>query len=64
MPAQPRLGITKACMTRAADFARSLAVWTVWAASASGSGLLVSGEVGTHESTVIVVAESRNSSFR
>ena len=37
---------------------------TVSAASASGSGLLVSGDVGTHDSTVAVVAESRNSSFR
>src|SRR3954467_3212286 len=63
MPALPWLGMTKACMIARCDFARSLAVWTVSAASASGSGLLVSGEVGTQESTVMVVAESRYSSF-
>jgi hypothetical protein len=41
-----------------------LTVLTVSAASASGSGFFVSGEVGTQDSTVAVVAESRNSSFR
>ena len=41
-----------------------LTVCTVGAASASGSGLSVSGDVGTHDSTVIVVAESRNSSLK
>ena len=46
------------------DRARSFTVWTVFAASASGSGLFVSGDVGTQESTVAVVAESRNSSLR
>ena len=48
---------------RAGSFASSLTGRTVSAASASGSGLFVSGEVGAHDSTVIVVAESRYSSF-
>ena len=64
LPAEPRLGITKACITERRELARSLTVSTVRAASASGSGLSVSGEVGTQDSTVIVVAESRKSSLR
>ena len=64
LPALPRFGITKACITVRFDRARSFTVWTVFAASASGSGLFVSGDVGTQESTVAVVAESRNSSLR
>jgi hypothetical protein len=51
-------------MTERCDFASSLTVLTVSAASASGSGLRVSGDVGTHERTVAVVAESRKSSLR
>jgi hypothetical protein len=58
-PAEPRFGITKACRTARRELARSLTTFTVSAASASGSGLSASGEVGTQESTDIVVAESR-----
>ena len=63
MPVPPRFGMTNACMIARCDLAISFAAFTVSAASASGSGLFVSGEVGVHDSTVIVVAESRYSSF-
>ena len=64
MPALPRFGMTNACMiARWRPRPCSFAAFTVSAASASGSGLFVSGEVGVHDSTVIVVAESRYSSF-
>src|SRR5436853_1904230 len=63
-PADPRLGMTKACMTERRDLASELTVSMVSEASWIGSGLLVSGDVGTTDSTVADVAESRNSSLR
>jgi hypothetical protein len=58
-PRPPRFGIANACSTARRESARSFTTFTVSAASASGSGLSASGEVGTQESTDIVVAESR-----
>ena len=63
-PAEPRFGITNACITeRAVPPASSFTVSMVCAASATGRGLL-SGADGTAESTVKFVEESRKSSFR
>ena len=63
-PPDPRLGITNACMTARCEPASLFTVSIVAAACLIGSGLLTSGDVGTHERTVADVAESRNSSFR
>ena len=51
-------------ITERLDFARLFTVSIVSTASLIGSGLLVSGDVGTTDSTVAVVAESRKSSLR
>ena len=64
VPVEPRLGITNACITDRLEWARWLTVSIVLTASLIGSGLFVSGEVGTTDRTVAVVAESRKSSFR
>ena len=63
-PLKPRFGITNECMTVRCEVARALTVAIVCAASAIGRGWRVSSPVGTHDSTVIVIAESRNSSLR
>jgi hypothetical protein len=64
VPLDPRFGITNACMTQRSCFARPLTRSIVSAASATGSGLRVSGDVGTTDSTAAVVAESRKISLR
>src|SRR3954449_9058170 len=51
-PPEPRLGMTKAYMTERRDLASELTVSIVSTASWMGSGLLVSGEVGTTDRTV------------
>ena len=55
----PRFGITNACITARLERASSLTTSIVCDASSIGSGLFVSGDVGTTESTVHEVAESR-----
>ena len=55
----PRFGMTNACITERCERASSLTTSIVCDASSIGSGLRVSGEVGTTDSTVHVVAESR-----
>ena len=64
MPADPRFGITNACITERRERARPFTVFIVSDASAIGRGLFVSGDVGTTDSTLMVVAESRKTSLR
>jgi hypothetical protein len=64
VPLDPRLGMTNACMTARLDRASRLTMSMVSEASSIGSGLRVSGEVGTTDSTAAEVAESRKISLR
>jgi hypothetical protein len=56
--------MTNACMTARWERAMRLTTSIVSAASSIGSGLRVSGEVGTTERTAADVAESRKISLR